>query len=88
MINDDDDNNYDNANDDKGGQKITLFQIMHFREPLISEKPMKDVPISVYCLVIISLVFNNPCQSGLWIVQSKVSQEGIYTYYFDFFLYR
>ena len=88
MINDDDDNNYDNANDDKGGQTITLFQIMHFREPLISEKPMKNVPISIYCQVIISLVFNNPCQSGLWIVQSKVSQEGIYTYYFDFFLYR
>ena len=34
-----DDNNYDNANDDKVGQTITLFQIMHFREPLISEKP-------------------------------------------------
>ena len=31
-------NDYDNANDDKGGQTRTLFQIMHFREPLISEK--------------------------------------------------
>ena len=38
MINDDD-NNYDNANNDKGGQTITLFLIMHFREPLISERP-------------------------------------------------
>ena len=38
MINDDN-NNYDNANGDKGGQAITLFQIMHFRDPLISEKP-------------------------------------------------
>ena len=36
MINDD--NHYDNANDDKDSQKITLFQIIHFREPLISEK--------------------------------------------------
>ena len=35
----DDDNNYDKANDNKGGQTITLFQLMHFREPLISEKP-------------------------------------------------
>ena len=34
----DDDNNYGNVNDDKGGQTITLFQIMHFRKPLISEK--------------------------------------------------
>ena len=34
-----DDNNYDNANDDKGSQTITLFLIMQFREPLISEKP-------------------------------------------------
>ena len=34
-----DDNNYDNANDDKCDQTITLFQIMHLREPLISEKP-------------------------------------------------
>ena len=31
------------------------------------------------------LVFNNPSQSGLGIVQSKVSQEGIYMYYFNFF---
>ena len=35
----DDDKNYNNANDYKGGQTITSFQIMHFREPLISEKP-------------------------------------------------
>ena len=34
-----DDNNYDNCNDDKGGQTIILFHIMQFREPLISEKP-------------------------------------------------
>ena len=33
------DNNYDSGNDDKGGQTITLYQIMHFREPLISDKP-------------------------------------------------
>ena len=39
MIINDDDNNYDNANDDNGGQTITKFQIMHFREPLNSEKP-------------------------------------------------
>ena len=39
MIVDDVDNNYDNANEDKGGQTITLFQTMHFREPLVSEKP-------------------------------------------------
>ena len=31
------------------------------------------------------LVFNNPSQLGLWIVQLKVSQEGIYMYYFNFF---
>ena len=34
----DDDNNYDNVNDDEGGQTITSFQIMDFTEPLISEK--------------------------------------------------
>ena len=30
-------------------------------------------------------VFNNPSHSGLYIVGSKVSQEGIYVYHFDFF---
>ena len=30
-------------------------------------------------------VFNNPSQSGLWIVWWKVSQEGICMYHFDFF---
>ena len=30
------------------------------------------------------ILFNNPSQSGLWIGQSKVSQEGINMYYFDF----
>ena len=30
-------------------------------------------------------VFNNPSQSGLWIVWWKVSQEGISMYHFDFF---
>ena len=39
MIKNDDDNNYDNANHNNGDQKITIFQTMHFREPLISEKP-------------------------------------------------
>ena len=33
------DNNFDNANDDNGDQTITMFLTMHFREPLISEKP-------------------------------------------------
>ena len=32
-------------------------------------------------------VFNNPSQSGLWIVWWKVSQEGIYMYHFDFFFH-
>ena len=31
--------NFDNANDDNGDQTITMFLTMHFREPLISEKP-------------------------------------------------
>ena len=39
IIINDDDNNYDNANDNNGGQTITIFQIMHFKEPLICEKP-------------------------------------------------
>ena len=30
-------------------------------------------------------VFNNPSQLGIWIVWSKVSQEGRYMYHFDFF---
>ena len=37
MINNDDNNQ--NANDDNGDQAITIFQTMHFREPLISKKP-------------------------------------------------
>ena len=32
-------------------------------------------------------VFNNPTQSGLWIDWSKVFQEGIYMYHFDFCFY-
>ena len=39
MIINDHDNNYNDANDGNGDQTITIFQIMHFREPLISEKP-------------------------------------------------
>ena len=37
MINNDDDNQ--NANDGNGDQTITIFQTMHFREPVISAKP-------------------------------------------------
>ena len=37
MINNDD-NNY-NVNDNNGDQTITIFQTMHFREPVISAKP-------------------------------------------------
>ena len=37
MINNDD--NSQNANDGRGDQTIIIFQTMHFREPLISEKP-------------------------------------------------
>ena len=37
MINNDDNNK--NANDDNGDQTITIFQAMHFREPVISAKP-------------------------------------------------
>ena len=33
MIIKDDDNNNDNANDGNGDQTITIFKIMHFREP-------------------------------------------------------
>ena len=36
MINNDD-NNY-NVNDDNGDQTITVFETMHFREPVISAK--------------------------------------------------
>ena len=39
MIINDDNNNYDNAYDDNGDQTIAIFQIAHFREPLISEEP-------------------------------------------------
>ena len=37
MVNNDDNNQ--NANDDNGDQTITIFQTMHFREPVISAKP-------------------------------------------------
>ena len=37
MINDDDNNQ--NTDDDNDDQEITIFQTMHFREPLISKKP-------------------------------------------------
>ena len=37
MINDDDNNQ--NTDDDNDDQEITIFQAMHFREPLISKKP-------------------------------------------------
>ena len=36
MINNDDNNQ--NADDDNGDQAITVFQAMHFREPVISAK--------------------------------------------------
>ena len=39
MIINDDDNNYNDANKGNGDQKMKIFQIMHFREPLTSEKP-------------------------------------------------
>ena len=39
----------------------------------------------VYCHVITLSVFNNPSQTGLWIVWWKVSQEGIYIYHYGFF---
>ena len=38
MMTNNNDNNL-NANDDSDDQTITIFQTMHFREPLISEKP-------------------------------------------------
>ena len=38
MINDDDNNQ--NTDDDNDDQEITIFQAMHFREPLISKKPI------------------------------------------------
>ena len=42
--------NYLNANDDSDDQTITIFQTMHFREPLISEKPkfLALTHVSVY----------------------------------------
>ena len=48
MINYDDNNQ--NANDDSGDQTTTIFQTMHFREPLISEKPrfLALTHVSVY----------------------------------------
>ena len=36
----DEDNNNDNAHDDNCDQTKTIFQIMHFREPLVSEKTL------------------------------------------------
>ena len=38
MVINNDDNN-ENTNDDNDDQAITIFQTMHFREPLISKKP-------------------------------------------------
>ena len=38
MIVNDDDNNNNNANDDNCYQTITISEVMHFREHLISEK--------------------------------------------------
>ena len=43
----DDDNNYDNANEDNGVQTISIFQIMHFIEPLIGKKPKVLTPTHV-----------------------------------------
>ena len=62
MINNDD-NNY-NVNDDNGDQKMTKFQTMHFREPVISAKPkfLALAHVSVYgywfCQVTISPACN------------------------------
>ena len=38
MIINDEDSNYDNVNEENGSQTI-IFQIKHFRESFISEKP-------------------------------------------------
>ena len=49
MMTNNNDNNL-NANDDSDDQTITIFQTMHFREPLISEKPklLALTHVSVY----------------------------------------
>ena len=49
MMTKNNDNNL-NANDDSDDKTITIFQTMHFREPLISEKPefLALTHVSVY----------------------------------------
>ena len=65
------DNNFDNANDDNGDQTITMFLTMHFREPLISEKPrFLAVTLGwVYnygCCQVTTFLFNNASVMFLW----------------------
>ena len=64
MIINDDDNNYNDANEGNGDQKMKIFQIMHFREPLTSEKPKFLALAHVYlysywcCQVTVLLAYN------------------------------
>ena len=52
MIIKDDDNNNDNANNDNGDQTIIIFQIRHFREPIVREKRGFRLLLMCRCIVI------------------------------------
>ena len=70
MIINDEDSNYDNVNEENGSQTI-IFQIKHFRESFISEKPTFLVLSYVYvysywCRQITLLLAYNVSVMSFW----------------------